>query len=85
MRDNIFVPGSGGAEEAKAKKGWLARGKAADQAVIETEKRQHGPGRLLTSFVLLAVLAGLALWFVPLWQLQPAHDRLNSESDLTAA
>ena len=50
MRDNIFVPGPGGADEAKAKKGWLARGKAADEALIETERRRHGPGRLLISF-----------------------------------
>ncbi len=85
MRDNIFVPGSGGAEEAKAKKGWLARGKAADEAVVETEKRRRGPGRLLLSFVLLGIVAGIALWFVPLWQLQPAHDRLNSEAQLTPA
>jgi hypothetical protein len=85
VRHNIYVPASGGADEAKTKKGWLARGKAADEAVIEIEKRRHGPGRLLVSFVLLAIVAGIALWFVPLWQLQPAHDRLNSESQLTPA
>jgi len=85
VRDNTLVPVAGGAQEAKAKKGWLARGKAADEVVVETEKRRRGPGRLLVAFVLLAGLAGIALWFVPLWQLQPAHDRLNSEAQLTPA
>src|SRR6266849_2365001 len=81
----MCVPAAGSADEAKAKKGWLSRGKAADEAVIETEKRRRRPGRLLMAFVLLAILAAIALWFVPLWQLQPAHDRLNSESQLTPA
>src|SRR4030088_578967 len=79
----MFVPAAGGAEEAQAKKGWLSRGKAADEAVIQTEKWRRRPGRLLVSFVLLAILAGVALWFVPLWQLQPAAERLNSESQAT--
>ena len=85
MRHNNFVRGAAPAEPTAAKKGWLVRGRAAEEAVVETEKRRHGPGRLLLSFLLLSVLAGIALWFVPLWQLQPAHDRLNSESQLTPA
>src|SRR6202011_4581852 len=44
-----------------------------------------GPGRLLVFFVVLAALAGTALWLVPQWQLAPAHDRLNSEDQLTVA
>jgi uncharacterized protein YjbI with pentapeptide repeats len=72
-------------EDPKGKKGWLVRGKAAEEAVIDAENPRRWPGRLLLSFVLLGALAAMALWLVPQWQLAPTHDRLNSESELSPA
>jgi uncharacterized protein YjbI with pentapeptide repeats len=80
------VRGSARPEVAKTKSGWLTRGKAAEEAVLEADtRRRRGPGRLLVFFVVLAALAGTSLWLVPQWQLAPAHDRLKSEDQLTAA
>jgi uncharacterized protein YjbI with pentapeptide repeats len=79
------VSGLARPEGARAKKGWLVRRRAIDEAVVETEQPRHGPGPLFLSFVLLGVLAGAALWLVPQWQLAPTHDRLNAEDQLTPA
>jgi uncharacterized protein YjbI with pentapeptide repeats len=83
VRDNVSVRGSARAEDSKPKKGWLVRGKAADEAVHDAEKHRRGPGRLLVFFVLLAMLSGVALWLVPLWQVAPARDRLSVQDQLT--
>ena len=61
------------------------RGQAAEEAVIDAENPRRWPGRLLLKFVLLGALAAVALWLVPQWQLAPIHERLNSESQLSAA
>ena len=51
-------------------------------AVTAEERRRHGPSRILLFLLLLAVLAGLALWLVPQLQVYPARERLSAEAQL---
>jgi uncharacterized protein YjbI with pentapeptide repeats len=52
----------------------------------DTEKpRKRRWSRLTTVLVLLAVLAALALWIVPILQVEPARERLAAETDLSIA
>jgi uncharacterized protein YjbI with pentapeptide repeats len=74
------VPGEA---ERTPRKGWLARGKAADRAVVASEQSgRRGSRRLLLSLVVLAALAGLALWQVPQLQVAAARERLAAEDQL---
>jgi uncharacterized protein YjbI with pentapeptide repeats len=61
------------------------RGKAAEETVLVAQEQRRWPGRLMLFFVLLATLAGLALWLVPLWQVAAARDRLAAEEQLSPA
>jgi uncharacterized protein YjbI with pentapeptide repeats len=83
LRENKTVAGE---QSDKPRKAWLVRGTTADRAVVAEERRRHRrPGRLIVSFAMLSVLAALALWFVPQWQVAPARERLQAEQDLTPA
>jgi uncharacterized protein YjbI with pentapeptide repeats len=62
----------------------LLFGRAAPRSgdVAEGERRR-GNSRLAVFLVLLGVLAALALWIVPILQVEPARERLAAEMDLS--
>jgi uncharacterized protein YjbI with pentapeptide repeats len=65
------------AAPGKPKKAWFVRGTAEEQAVIPWEDRAgRGPSRLVLLLVLLGFLAAIALWLVPVLQVEPARERL---------
>jgi uncharacterized protein YjbI with pentapeptide repeats len=69
---------------SQQRKGWVT-GAASTSAATGRPKRRLRPSRWALVVVLLAALAGLALWLVPAWQVYPARERLAFEFDLSAA
>jgi uncharacterized protein YjbI with pentapeptide repeats len=55
-----------------------------DHAAADRQKPRRGPGRLVLLLVGLAVFAAVALWLVPVLQVEPARERLAAETNLTA-
>jgi uncharacterized protein YjbI with pentapeptide repeats len=83
LPDNREVRGSSSEETVKTRKGWFVRATAAEAAAVTAEeRRRHGPSRMLLFVMLLAVLAGIALWLVPQLQVYPARERLGAEAQL---
>ncbi|HLZ27770.1 MAG TPA: pentapeptide repeat-containing protein [Chloroflexota bacterium] len=87
MPDNKDVRGSSNDDNVlpgpRAKKGWFVRATAAEAAAVTAEeRRRHGPSRILLALLLLAVLASLALWYVPQLQVYPARERLSAETQV---
>ncbi|HEV7663152.1 MAG TPA: pentapeptide repeat-containing protein [Chloroflexota bacterium] len=70
-----------GTHNDKPRKGWFVRGAPREEA----GEVRHKPGRLVAFFLLLAIVAGLALWLVPHWQVAPARERLQAEESLSVA
>lgn len=70
---------------ASGSQGSSVRAAAEDHAAAESQKRRRGPSRIVTGLVLLALLAGVALWIVPVLQVEPARERLNAEERLAPA
>ncbi len=69
---------------AGQRKGWLSRAPAA-AATPPPRRPRTLRGGLLALLFLTVVLAGLALWLVPSWQLQYERDRLALSEQLTPA
>jgi len=66
------------------RKGWLTGAASTPPSPTGRPRRRWRPSRWLLLLVLLGVLAGLALWLVPAWQVFPARERLALEFDLSA-
>src|SRR5215207_10330378 len=66
------------------KTSWLTRA-SVESTPPTVRPRRRRPSRLAVGLFALALLAGLALWLVPLWQLLPARERLAYEFDLSTS
>jgi uncharacterized protein YjbI with pentapeptide repeats len=70
-----------GGDRDRRKKGW-----STPDAIEEAPKaHKKRPSRLAARLVLLAVLAGVVLWLVPMLQVELARERLALTEQLTAA
>ncbi|MBV9894238.1 MAG: pentapeptide repeat-containing protein [Chloroflexi bacterium] len=56
-----------------------------DRAAADQQRRRRGPGRYAVALVALAALAAVAIWLVPLLQVEPAREKLSNETDVTTA
>jgi uncharacterized protein YjbI with pentapeptide repeats len=59
--------------------------RASVEELVETDRRRQRPGRLVLSLLLLVIVAGVALWLVPILQVEPARAQLESETQLAPA
>jgi hypothetical protein len=75
----------GGRDSGKALKTASVEATVEDVAAADTPKRRRGPSRLLLVLLGLGILAALALWIVPVLQVQPARERLATEVELAPA
>jgi uncharacterized protein YjbI with pentapeptide repeats len=75
----------GGRDSGKAQKAVSVEATVEDVVAADTQKHRRGPSRLVLLVAGLGLLAALALWIVPVLQVQPARERLATEVDLTPA
>jgi uncharacterized protein YjbI with pentapeptide repeats len=75
----------GGRDSGKAQKAASVQATVEDVVAAETQKPRRGPSRLVLVLLGLGVLAALALWIVPVLQVQPARERLATEVQLAPA
>lgn len=73
-------------EQARGKKpAWRAAGATVRSAsAVPLGRRNHRhPGLLITFLVIVALVASLAIWLVPLWQVLAAREALAQQTGLT--